>query len=70
MVRRRIVRSTPPPAPAVNPRRVQKLQERLDSARCGFDRWLSRLKRACRAVEKQQAQIARLEKLIHNLEET
>ena len=70
MSRRRIVRPTPPPAPAADPRRVEKLQLRLEVARRGFGRWLSRLKRACRAVEKQQTQIARLEKLIHKLEES
>jgi hypothetical protein len=66
---RRIIRPTPLPAPRVNPRRRQQLNDRLETARRGFIRWLTRLKRACRAVEKQQAQIARLERHIQKLEE-
>ena len=70
MARRRIVRPSPPPALAANPRRAQRLQVRLETARHGFARWLARLKRACNAVAKQQAQIARLERQIQRLEET
>ena len=70
MSRRRIIRPTAPPAPLANPRRAQKLQQRLEAARRGFARWLVRLKRACNAVAKQQSQIARLEKLIRKLEES
>ena len=70
MSRRRIVRAALPPAPAADPRRVEKLQLRLEVARRGFGRWLARLKRACNAVAKQQSQIARLEKLIHKLEDS
>lgn len=70
MSRRRIVRPPAPPIPAVDHRRLEKLQVRLEDARRGFARWLSRLKRAFRAVEKQQGQIARLERQIQKLEET
>lgn len=70
MSRRRIVRPPAPPTPAIDPRRMEKLQDRLKSARSGFVRWLSRLKRACRAVEKQQAQITRLERQLQKLEES
>lgn len=68
MARRRIVRPVPPPARTPNPHRAQKLQERLEVARSGLVRWLARLKRACNAVAKQQAQIARLERQIQKLE--
>ena len=69
MARRRIVRPSTPPAPAVDSRRVQMLQERLEMARRGFGRWLARLKRACNAIAKQQTQITRLERQIQKLEE-
>jgi len=59
---RRIVRPLPPTPARPLPCRHGKLQSRLEAARRGFQRWLSKLKRACRAVEKQQSQIARLEK--------
>lgn len=70
MARRRIVRPAQPPAPAPTPHRARRLQERLERARRGLVRWLARLKRACNAVAKQQAQIARLERQIHKLEES
>ena len=70
MARRRIVRPTPLPVLATNPLRTQRLQQRLETARRGFQRWMVRLKRACNAVAKQQSQIARLEKLIHKQEES
>lgn len=35
---------------------------RLEQERKGFDRWMSRLRRAFRAVEKHQGRIARLER--------
>lgn len=35
---------------------------RLEQERIGFDRWMTRLSRAFRAVEKHQARIARLER--------
>ncbi len=67
---RRIVRPVAPPPPSRLPSRRQlRLQTRLDAARRGFERWLGRLKRACRAVAKHQAQISRLERRIHQLEE-
>jgi len=44
--------------------RLPVLQARLDRERKAFDRWLSRLKRACHALEKQQRKIARLERKI------
>ena len=44
--------------------RLPALHARLERERKAFDRWLSRLKRACHAVEKQQRKIARLERKI------
>jgi len=71
MPRRRIIRPAAVPAPApLNQRRLQKLRERLEAARRGFQRWLARLKRAGNAVAKQQTQIARLENQMKKLEET
>lgn len=67
MTRRRIVRPNAVPT-VIDPRRVQKLQQRLQIVRRGFERWLARLKRACNAVVKQQTQIARLERQIRKLE--
>jgi len=70
MSRRRIVRPVPDSAPTsvVDPRRIAKLRDRLEIARQALARWLSRMKRACRAVEKHQAQISRIEKQIRRLE--
>ena len=71
MARRRIIRPVAMPAPSpANSRRLQKLRERLEAARRGFQRWLARLKRAGNAVAKQQAQIARLEKQLRQLEQS
>ncbi len=41
---------------------------RLERERKAFDRWLTRLKRACHAVEKQQRRITRLERQIATAE--
>lgn len=63
--RRRVLRPVPP---AVHdPQQVHRLQgwrTKLERERMTFDRWLSRLKRAFHAVEKQQRRITRLERLI------
>lgn len=50
--------------------RILKLRERQEDARRGLGSWMVRLKRASNAVGKQQTQIARLERLIRQLEET
>ncbi len=63
--RRRILR--PLPKPVNDPQQIQRLQawrSKLDLERQSFARWLTRLKRAFHAVEKQQGRISRLERLI------
>ena len=69
--RRQIIRpvATPIRSHAVDSRRLAKLRERLEVARKSFKRWLSRLQRASRALDKQQHQIARLERQIQRQEE-
>lgn len=65
--RRRVLRPVPPVVP--DPQDVQRLnvwRTKLEMERKNFDRWLSRLKRAFHAVEKQQQRITRLERLIAN----
>lgn len=66
--RRRILRRKPAVssngASRPNTSRLAVWQARLEQERQAFDRWLSRLKRACRAVEKQRTRIARLERRI------
>ncbi len=62
-VRRRILR--PQRNPAVDPRqaaRLERLHQKLDRERTVFARWLTKLKRAFHAVEKQQQRIARIER--------
>jgi len=44
--------------------RLPVWQARLERERKTFDRWLTRLKRACHALEKQQRRIGRLERQI------
>jgi hypothetical protein len=63
-VRRRVLRSsrsitTVDPA---NQIKIQKRRARLDKERRSLGRWVSRLKRAFHAMERQQAKIARLER--------
>jgi hypothetical protein len=61
--RRRVLR--PVRAISADPQRSAQHQarlSRLEQERKGFDRWLTRLKRACSAVEKHQGRIARLER--------
>ena len=61
--RRRVLR--PVRTITAEPQRSAQQQarlSRLEQERKGFNRWLTRLKRACRAVEKHQGRIARLER--------
>ena len=68
--RRRLVRppanSTPTRSP--QPQALPKARARLTQARNALARWMSRLKRAFNAVDKQQRAIARLERQIRTLE--
>lgn len=64
--RRRLLRPDPP-VDEVDVRRNRHRQRqaaRLDQERAGFDRWMTRLCRACREVEKRQKRIARLERIL------
>ena len=67
--RRRVLR---PPRPAVeDPQRQQKLAAKrvqLHKEQQSLGRWMSRLKRAFHAVEKQQGRVARLERQIASLD--
>ena len=45
-------------------RRRQRQAARLDQERAGFERWMTRLRRACREVAKRQKRIARLERVL------
>lgn len=69
--RRRIVRPAPttPPANRNGQQQIQKLRLRLEQERTALARWMPRLRRAFKAVEKSQVRIARLERQITKLEE-
>ena len=68
--RRRLVRppvhSTPTRSP--QPQALQRARARLAQARNALARWMTRLKRAFHAVDKQQRAVARLERQIRTLE--
>jgi hypothetical protein len=68
---RRLIRPTRPPAPdsAQRHRRLQRLRARLDQDRAALARWMKRLKRAFRAMEKCQARVTRAEREIARQEE-
>jgi len=64
--RRRVLRRAPA-TDAVTLReqkRLQKRREQLEKERLALSRWMTRLRRAFHAVEKQQAKISRLERQI------
>ena len=64
--RRRVLRRSPA-TDAVSLREQQRLQKRrdqLEKERLALNRWMTRLRRAFHAVEKQQAKISRLERQI------
>ncbi|MBX9681840.1 MAG: hypothetical protein K2X38_24030 [Gemmataceae bacterium] len=63
--RRRIIRPTPIALPTP---KLERLGERLAAEEKLLHRWMSRLRRAFHAVEKQQRTIARLRKSILNAE--
>lgn len=70
-VRRRVVRQ-PSAAPAIDPRRQQQIADRrakIEKERTSLARWMTRLKRAFHAVEKQQRRIAGLERQLRRLEQ-
>jgi predicted RNase H-like nuclease (RuvC/YqgF family) len=58
---------------AEDPQRQQKLvakREQLDKEQQTLGRWMSRLRRAFHAVEKQQRRVANLERTIARLDQT
>lgn len=68
--RRRVLRPRPPHT-LVDPRRLRLLErrrEQLKKDRASLDRWKARLRRAFRAVEKQQARVIRIERQISEAE--
>ena len=66
--RRRVLRPLRPPAgDCVRERKLAARRVRLATERQSLDRWMSRLKRAFHAVEKQQNKVARLERSIEQL---
>jgi hypothetical protein len=67
--RRRIVRPVPIPVNHDHSVKLQKLRGRLEGERAALARWMSRLRRAFHAVERQQHRTARLERQIAKLEE-
>jgi hypothetical protein len=69
--RRRLVRPAPLPAtpgPQIH-QQLLKLRTRLEQERKTLTRWMTRLKRAFHSVEKSQAKLARIERLITKLED-
>lgn len=68
--RRRVLRPSPPQT-LVDPHRLRMLErrrEKLKKERASLERWKTRLRRAFRAVEKQQAKVVRLERQIRSSE--
>jgi hypothetical protein len=62
--RRRVLRPQRTAA-TIDPRRqlaIEKQRSKLDRERTSLNRWMSRLRRAFHALEKQQLRVARLEK--------
>jgi hypothetical protein len=68
--RRRLIRPAgAPAAPPQHAARLQKLRQRLAEEQTVLARWLPRLRRAFRTVEKGLAAVARLQRQIARLEE-
>ena len=70
-VRRRIQRPPrqPTAAEARRQARIQKKHEQPAKEQAALKRWMTKLKRAFHAVEKQQQRIARLERQLADLEQ-
>ena len=68
--RRRIQRPIPPPSEnGRRPHLLASRRARLDDEQQNLSRWMSRLKRAFHAVEKNQSRVCRLEREITRLEQ-
>lgn len=62
-VRRRLIRATHPVEAAARPNpQMEKLRTKLASEQLTLDRWMTKLRRACRTVEKQHGRIRRLQR--------
>jgi hypothetical protein len=68
-LRRRLVRPAPP-AHQPNPRLLQRRRSALDKEQAALVRWTARLKFAFHAFERSQKKVARLEKQLHQMEES
>jgi len=69
--RRRVLRSPRPvPVDTAQQRKLASRRTRLQTEHQSLSRWMSRLKRAFHAVEKQQQKVSRLEREIARLEST
>ncbi len=69
--RRRVLRPVREAQPA-NPdreRQIARRRARLEQERAGFDRWMSRLRRAGNEVSKRQKTIVRLERELSRVEQ-
>ena len=66
--RRRVLRPVRPDVgDGLRERKLAARRVRLATEKQSLDRWMSRLKRAFHAVEKQQVKVARLERTIEQL---
>jgi len=66
--RRRVLRPVRPvEGDCVRERKLAARRVRLATEKQRLDRWMTRLKRAFHAVEKQQAKVARLERAVQQL---
>ena len=71
--RRRILRANRNAAAVADPgrqRQLEKRRGRLEQERASLAKWMTRLKRAFHAVEKQQRRIAGLERQLVRLEQS
>jgi len=70
--RRRLVRPViaPPAGNLAHAAKNQKLRQRLHEERTTLSRWMTRLTRAFHVVAKAQKRISKLEKQLHNGEES
>jgi hypothetical protein len=67
--RRRVLRSAPLTVTDVrHQQRLEKVREQLTQERAALGRWMTRLKRAFHAVEKQQSRIGRIERRLSQSE--
>lgn len=62
-VRRRLIRSACPVESSTRPgSQIEKVRTKLSTEQLTLDRWMTKLRRACRTVEKQHARIRRLQR--------